>query len=239
MPKLLEMIRSRKSSTMTSSAARTKKSRNDRSSVFRRGRANHRNSKSLGGDEQKKSPAIIVSTLTYTLSEDDEGNDIVRSPTSDIENQVQERNEQSTAEDTEMQAIETSTGNGREKIAARADDSDTMTFTHLEIMRNELAHMMQMAEKDKEIHLLRQANAAMASSHEQEMAMKEVDIAKIREALETVEAALSRAEEKLVTVNEEHSKCIEVLMKTQYDLFELKHSPSSWMTPVLSFFDFN
>ena len=120
------------------------------------------------------------------------------------------------------------------------DDGDTMTFTHLEIMRNELAHIMQLAEKDKEIHALQTTNETMQATHESTLSLKDAELAKIQQALTAVESVLAQTQEELVSVNQEHSKTIEVLMKTQYELYELKHSnQGSWMAPVLDFFDFN
>ena len=65
------------------------------------------------------------------------------------------------------------------------------------------------------------------------LALKEDEIAKIKKVLHEVEFALSQAENKLASANDEHSKTIEVLMETQVEYHELK--TKSWMSPLLCF----
>ena len=121
------------------------------------------------------------------------------------------------------------------------EEADTMTFTHLEVMRNELEHMRQLGEKDQEILALQASNESMQAAHGQALFMKDAEIALIQQALSGTESALEETKQELAHVNQEHSKTIAVLMQTQYELYELKHSNSqgSWMSPVLEFFDFN
>merc|ERR1711869_32132 len=101
-------------------------------------------------------------------------------------------------------------------------------------MRNELAHMMQLANKDREIYQLKQDNENIKVQHEESLALKDAEIAKIKKALEEAESALSQAQDKLAVVNEEHSKIIEALMETQHKYHELKNE--SWMSPLWNFF---
>ena len=157
----------------------------------------------------KENDIVIVPTITFSLSED-EGSDGVQSPVSDIENQFQEEPE--AAEETTTKEVSVGTD----------EDNETMTFTHLEIMRNQLNHMMQLVQKDKEIDSLKASNKEMKSAHAEEMAKKDAEILQLKEALSAVEAALSLAEGEWTALHKEQSKTIEVLMKTQYELHELK-----------------
>jgi hypothetical protein len=245
MPKLLKILRGRKSSSSSDLPVKTK-NHSQKSGIFRHRRSGGTRKSSSKESNHDDSPSIIVPGITFSLSED-EGSDIIHSPVSDIENQVQhfeELEQQALVEKsvkTEVSvAPDTPMSEATKESSVRTDDSDTMTFTHLEIMRNELAHMMQLAEKDKEIHALRMSNDNMQAAHDEAMLMKDAQVAKIQKALTTVEAALAQTKEELVSVNKEHSKAIEVLMKTQYELYELKHSnQGSWLAPMLSFFDLN
>jgi hypothetical protein len=211
MPKLLKMLQRRKAS-----------SGNKKSAIFRSKR-----STTTKKDSVKDDAIAIVPTITFSLSEDEES-DVVQSPVSDIENQFQEEPEAAEEKSTKDVSVGTD------------EDNESMTFTHLEIMRNQLSHMMELAQKDKEINALMASNEEMKFVHAEEMAKKEAEILKLREALSAVEAALSKAEGELTSVHNEQSKTIEVLMKTQYELHELKLShQSSWNIPFMSYFDFN
>ncbi|KAG7369017.1 hypothetical protein IV203_031760 [Nitzschia inconspicua] len=234
MPKLLKMLRGRKTSSADLAKKRTSKS----NGIFRRGDS-QRSGKQVSKDIEDPISITIAPTITFTLSGDEVGDDIIHSPVSDIENQVQELFDEQGNEDP-MQTIEISAKANTKDIAVGTENDKTMTFTHLEIMRNELAHMMQLAEKDEEILTLRETNENLQASHNEIIQAKNDEIAKIREMLASIEAALSDARGELESVNKEHSKVIEVLMKTQCEFYELKHrSPSSWMSPVWSFFDMN
>jgi hypothetical protein len=242
MPKLIKILRGRKSSLDVP----FKKVASKSNGIFRRSNltANHRsnNDKSPATEPIGKNQTTINPTITFSLSEDEEGSDIIHSPVSDIENQVHDTIGESnnnnniifTDSKRMLPPVETET---KEIAIGTEDHEKTVTFTHLEIMRNELAHLMQLAEKDKEICNLRKNKQDLELSHDQAMEEKNQEIVKIRELLASVEAALSKVEEKYESVNKEHTKIIEVLMKTQYELYELKHSsPSTWMTPVWNFF---
>jgi hypothetical protein len=231
MPKLLTILRGRKSS----SEAQVK-TRGSKKNVIFRG-ATYQRSKFAGKSDNEQPPTILVPSMTFSLSED-EGDDIIHTALSDIENQVVESSESSMFEVTPAKLVTTSGPETRD-MSVGTEDNETMTFSHLQIMRNELSHMMQLAEKDREIEALYQSNQFLTSSHEEEMASKNAEIVKIMEALAVVEAALARADVELVSVNKEYSRTIEILMQTQYELYQLKHSSPSWMAPVLSFFDFS
>ncbi|KAG7348321.1 hypothetical protein IV203_017026 [Nitzschia inconspicua] len=234
MPKLLKMLRGRK----TSSAVDLAKKRTSKSNGIFRRRDSQRSGKQVSKDIEDPISITIAPTITFTLSEDEVGGDIIHSPVSDIENQVQELFDE--GDEDPMQTIEISAKANTKDIAVSTENDKTMTFTHLEIMRNELAHMMQLAEKDEEILTLRETNENLQASHNEIIKAKNDEIAKIREMLASIEAALFDARGELESMNKEHSKVIEVLMKTQYELYELKHrSPSSWMSPLWSFFDMN
>jgi chromosome segregation ATPase len=237
MPKLLKIMRGRKSS----SEVPVKKTASKSNMIFRRSAfVNLRSDKSQSSEPKGQLQTTILPTITFSLSEDEEGSDIILSPVSDIENQVQDTN--GSCHNTIFTDSKTIVSEETEtkEIAVGTEDNKTVTFTHLEIMRNELAHMMQLAEKDKEICNLRKANEDLQVSHDEAMEAKNQEIIKIREMLASVEAALSEVEGKFESANKEHTKIIEVLMKTQHQLYELKHSnSSSWMTPVWKFFDMN
>ena len=236
MPKLLKLklLRGRKSSSAelpvktTSTSKKAGIFRHPRTTAFRK----------TNDAKEDAAPAMIVPAITFTMSED-ESSDIIRSPVSDIENQVPHFEESTSSEmavgpDTPMSTDtkDASVGTG---------ESDTMTFTHLEIMRNELEHMRQLAEKDKEIHALQAATESMQATHGQALSTKDAEITLIQQALTAVESALAETKQELAHVNQEQSKAIKILMETQYELYELKHSSNqgSWMSPVLDFFDFN
>jgi hypothetical protein len=230
MPKVLSIFRGRKSS----SDFPVKKLAPTSNSIFRR--SGRECDRSTSGKKQ----TTIVPTITFSLSEDDdEGSNTVHSPVSDIENQLQDtiKGSHHIFADTKQILPEQKETN---EIAVGTEDNKTVTFTHLELMRNELAHMMKLAEKDKEIYNLRKTNEDLKLSMEETTERKNQEIAKIQELLESVEAALSETKGMLELTNKEHTKIIKVLMKTQHELYEIKLcSPSSWMTPFWNFFDMN
>jgi hypothetical protein len=236
MPKLLKILRGRKSSTDVP----IKKIASKSNSIFRRSAyPTKRLNTSKGTEPDGQNQTTIVPMITFSLSEDEEGSDVIHSPLSDIENQVQdsiEGNQNIFTDSNCMVQFEKET----KEIAVDTEDNKTVTFTHLELMRNELTHMMQLAERDKEITSLRKTNEDLQLLHVDEMEAKNQEIVKLREMLTSVEAALLEAEIKFESVNKEHTKVIEILMKTQYELYELKHNcTSSWITPVWSCFDMN
>jgi hypothetical protein len=228
MPKLFKILRSRKATT---SGENVKKS-----AIFRRssstthGMTNGKRSfLSSNKKPSSQEEAIgIVPTVTFSLSED-EGSDVILSPVSDIENQFQQ--EEADVPKESKTTMDVSVGTEQ--------DNETMTFTHLEIMRNQLNHMMELAERDKEISALQKCNEEMTSIHAEEMARKDFEILNLKEALLAVETALSKAEGELLSLHKEQSSIIQVLMKTQCELHELKSGQSSWYIPFMSFFDFN
>ncbi|MGK3742346.1 MAG: hypothetical protein ACI90V_009202 [Bacillariaceae sp.] len=239
MPKFFKLLRShnkRNSNSSSSSSLKKKKS----NGIFRTNADDNRS--------KKFTTPTIEAAITYSLSEDDESCDIILSPHSDIESQVHELKGESIIESVtfqepviKYQPSETATATTKVKSDTRdsskgtKEDSKTMTFTHLEIMRNQLNHMMQLANKDKEIHQLNQAGEDMKTKYSESLASKDNEIAKIKKVLQEVEFALSQAENKLASANEEHSKTIEVLMETQVEYHELELKTKSWMSPLLCF----
>lgn len=189
-------------------------------------------------------PPLIEAAITYTLSEDDESCDIVMSADTDIENRISTKElggESTTFEN----VVFHETSNNVATNSVQSSDLDcsknvnehdkTVTFTHLEIMRNELTHMMQIANKDKEIWELQEATEELRAIHSKELALKDGEIAEMRKVLAELESALSLAGTKLESAEDEHTKTIEVLMKTQYDYHELKNA--SWFQPMWDYFD--
>lgn len=259
MPKIMKLFRNKKIPSSLSSP-------NKRSSgIFRRSKSNSKNKTKaslvdITNDDAEKQ-LEIKPAITFSLSEDDEASDSLPSPVSDIENQLEEligENvgntiqvpvlvEQSSSEvvylpsdvETASSSIVTSTsGTQTEDVSVGSDEgSKTMTFTHLEIMRNELNHMMALATKSKEINRLALTNEKLVADHANELALKDSQIAKIQDALALVEKALAQSQDELAHANAEQSRIIEILMKTQYELYELKHQ--SWFTPVLGYFSLN
>ena len=118
--------------------------------------------------------------------------------------------------------------NNKNKRMKEIEDGKTTTFTHLEIMRNELAHMMQIAKKDKDMHRLEYDAHQTKMEHDAVLDSKDAVITKIRKCLNETELALAQAKSKLSNEKKEHSKTIKLLMKTQYDYHELKNSQNSW-----------
>jgi hypothetical protein len=232
MPKFFKLLRSHNKRNSNSSSLKKTKS----NGIFRTNADDNRS--------KKFTTPTIEAAITYSLSEDDESCDIILSPHSDIESQVHELKGESIIESVtfqepviKYQPSETAAtevkSDTRDGSKGKKEDSRTMTFTHLEIMRNQLNHMMQLANKDKEIHQLNQAGEDMKTKYSESLASKDVEIAKIKKVLQEVELALSQAENKLASANQEHSKTIEVLMETQVEYHELK--TKSWMSPLLCF----
>ena len=176
---------------------------------------------------------VIEAAITYTLSEDEASCNIVLD---DIENQFSaeelqvENANDVIAFDATNPVVATSETADVEAPAPtkpkKSDNEETMTFTHLEIMRNELAHMMQIANKDKEIYQLTQQAEEIQKQHAQIVAEKDAEIARIASALQEVESVLAQTQDKLALEELEHSKTIEVLMETQYEYHEI--SNKSW-----------
>lgn len=231
------------------------------SGIFRR-RAAGASSKIATPHDDEEKQLEIHPAITFSLS-DDEASDRLSSPMSDIENQVKDPTGKSVVNEwlspsvqdlREVPSIDGSVGinesttsrcvaaskpatQTREISVGTEERNNTMTFTHLEIMRSELSHMMQLATKDKEIKQLTFANEEMMLDHAEELALKDLKIKEIQNALAVVEGALSQKEEELVHANAEQTRIIEILMKTQYDLYEQKHQ--SWIAPVLDYFSLN
>ena len=233
MPKFFKLLRSHNKRNSNSSSLKKKKS----NGIFRTNADDTRS-------KTKFTTPTIEAAITYSLSEDDESCDIILSPHSDIESQVHELKGESIIESVTFQepvinyqpsetAATEVKSDTRDNSKEKKEDSKTMTFTHLEIMRNQLNHMMQLANKDKEIHQLNQAGEDRKTKYSKSLASKDDEIAKIKKVLQEVEFALSQAENKLASANEEHSKTIEVLMETQVEYHELK--TKSWMSPLLCF----
>ena len=232
MPKFFKLLRSHNKRNSNSSSLKKKKS----NGIFRTNTDDNRS--------KKFTTPTIEAAITYSLSEDDESCDIILSPHSDIESQVHELKGESIIESVTFQepvinyqpsetAATEVKSDTRDSSKEKKEDSKTMTFTHLEIMRNQLNHMMRLANKDKEIHQLNQAGEDRKTKYSKSLASKDDEIAKIKKVLQEVEFALSQAENKLASANEEHSKTIEVLMETQVEYHELK--TKSWMSPLLCF----
>jgi hypothetical protein len=93
--------------------------------------------------------------------------------------------------------------------------------------------MMQIANKDKEIHELKQDAEQMNVQHAEIVASKDAEISRLEKALAEVESCLSLAQNKLASEEEEHSKTIAVLMETQYEFHELNNK--SWFQPLCIF----
>ena len=204
----------------------------------------------------------IQPAITFSLSEDGEESDSLPSPMSDIENQLEEligepmvdtMQEESPLEDQSSnpvmylhsdvgtissRVVRSTSGTQTEEASVGSDEgSKTMTFTHLEIMRNELNRMIELATKNKEIKQLVFANEKLIADHANELELKDGEIKKIKDALAVVEAALAQTQDELAHANAEQTRIIEVLMRTQCDLYDLKHQ--SWFTPVLGYFSLN
>mmetsp|Transcript_19631 Transcript_19631/g.48856 ORF Transcript_19631/g.48856 Transcript_19631/m.48856 type:complete len:228 (-) Transcript_19631:181-864(-) len=218
MPKLFKLLRNQKKRSSTPKGSK-KNQGVFRSTPFRKKR------------KTAAEAPVIEAAITYTLSEDDDScSNIILD---DIENQftaeelpVEDAND-TIAFDTKAAVVaDIEAPAAVETPKESSEDEETFTFSHLEIMRNELAHMMQIANKDKEIYQLKQDAEEIKTQHEEIVASKDAEIARIGAALQQVESALTLAQDKLVSEEMEHSKTIEVLMQTQYNLHELNNK--SW-----------
>lgn len=256
MPNILKILRShnkRRSNSSSSSPLKKRKS----NGIFR--------TKDDNNNREKKSRAkttpTIKAAITFSLSEDAESYDTSIFPDGDIESQIDELKGESLIDDvffqepvnndkrnevtTKFQAptrcqpskttAATVYSDSKDIVKGTTNNDKTITFTHLEIMRNHLNQMMQVANKDKEIHQLKQADEDKKVTYSKLLASKDNEIAKIKKVLEEVESALSQAENKLASADEEHSKTIEVLMETQYEYHELKSR--SWISPFFNCFE--
>jgi hypothetical protein len=252
MPKLIKLFRNKKIPSSLP-APNIKRS----SGIFRRSsNANSRTPWSSKQNNKNKTSSVIDDVekqleihpaITFSLSDEDEGSDCLPSPLSDIENQLDEHFEEHTTSDvvcppadgvensTFSSFVRSTSGTTTEQVSVGLDDdSKTMTFTHLEIMRNELNHMMDVATKHKEIVQLTLSNEKLMVDHANELALKDKEIQKLQNALDMVEGALAQTRDDLVRANDEQTRIIEMLMKTQYELHELKHQ--SWFTPLVGYF---
>jgi len=258
MPRFLKILRShnkRRSNSSSSSPLKKRKS----NGIFRT-----KDDNNIGKKSTAKTTPTIKAAITYSLSEDAESCDSILFPDSDIESQFHELKGESVIDDVFFQEP---VNDKRNEVSKRVqpparyqsletigatisfdlkdspkgtkDDGKTMTFTftHLEIMRNQLNHMMQVANKDKEIHQLKQADEDSKIKNAKLLASKDNEISEIKKVLEEVESALSQTENKLASADEEHSKTIGVLMETQYEYHELKSR--SWMSPLLNYLQSN
>lgn len=241
MPKLFKLLRNQKKRSLSTPKGSKSKSKG----IFRSTPFRGKNSSS------KKTVAetpVIEAAITYTLSEDEDScNKIILD---DIENQfsgkelpVEDAND--TIAFQETLAAEPVVADIENAVAQTADieteesktssNEETITFTHLEVMRNELAHMMQIANKDKEIYQLKQDAEEVKTQHAELVASKDAEIVRIAAALKEVESALTLAQDKLAYEELQHSKTIELLMQTQYNYHEL--SNKSWFDSLVSTFN--
>lgn len=225
MPKLIPKIFRSERRSSSPSAVPYPKPR--ASGIFRR--KDLSNKKKSSQHEDHPTP-FIQPAITLTFSEEDEVDDFV-----DVESQLHV----ATGHTEDVASIgtapkETEVGTSNDDLSPR---SRTMTFTHLEIMRHELCHQMQLAEKERNIHFLKQQNEELKVAHELILTTKEQEISKLKRALAEVETVLSKSQEDLEVANEEQSKIIGVLMETQVQLHEEIHK--SWISPWLSYFELN
>lgn len=230
MPRFLKIFRSQKRRSMSSSTSPVKKKRNN--DIFR-------SSFGKNSTNKKMAPSypVIEAAMTYSLSEDEESCHTLTSPKIESEYKLSsdELEGEKIIENVSsfpQKGTDTSARNETVENKQEAGESEkTMTFSHIEIMRNELAHLMQIAEKDKEISGLKQAAADMKVEHIEVLKSKDIKITSIYNVVAELELALSAKGEKLALVEKAHSQAIEALMKTQYDYHELK--TNSWFTPLL------
>ena len=237
MPRFFKLLRSQKRGSSSSSSSPVGKKKKE--GIFR----------SIASS--RKSPRnapVIEAAITYSLSEDEESCNLILSPNTDIENRFSEKElkaEESginkdevaigpmeTNENARIPEIEP-TKNTSESCPTVNENDQTITFTHLELMRNELARMMQIANKDKEICELKERTEEMVVEHAKILASKDAEISSIDNALKEVEGNLLLVQERLASEEMEHSKTIKVLMQTQYDYHEL--NGKSWFQPLLCF----
>jgi len=191
---------------------------------------------------------MIEAAITYSLSEDEESCDIILSPNTDIENQfsdeelkaqlLSDKDEATlgtmkTKETAGIVTIDPGTKSAIESSTTKNQNDKSMTFTHLEIMRNELARIMEIAQKDKEICELKERAEEIQEEYARILASKDAEISRIESSLNAVESNLLLVQQKLASEEMEHSKTIEVLMETQYNYHEL--SGKSWFEPLFCF----
>mmetsp|Transcript_57422 Transcript_57422/g.140147 ORF Transcript_57422/g.140147 Transcript_57422/m.140147 type:complete len:271 (-) Transcript_57422:208-1020(-) len=195
-----------------------------------------KNNKKQGGN-QSRDMMTIQPAITFTLSEDEANNNNNSSSSNktknvdgfaDVENQLHIATNKTAEDDEAAVAMETD-NNDKSPQSIR-----TMTFTHLELMRHELAHQMQLAARDREIHALQQQKEEMEQEHGKVLSTKDDEISKLKHALSEVETVLSKHQQELEVANSEQSKIIGVLMNTQVQLHEEQNK--SWISPWLSFF---
>ena len=203
-------------------------------------RKQQKNRNKKGGGHQSRNMMTIQPAITFTLSEDEASNNINSSSSinndktknidgfADVENQLRIATN-ATAEDDEAAVAMETDNNDKSPHSSR-----TMTFTHLELMRHELAHQMQLAARDREIQALQLQNEAMKQEHGKVLSTKDEEISKLKHALSEVESVLSKHKEELEVANSEQSKIIGVLMNTQVQLHEEQNK--SWISPWISFF---
>jgi len=239
MPKFFRLLRSQKRRSSSTPSSPLGKKKMD--GIFRSTTSSEKSTK-----RTTTAPPVIEAAITYSLSEDEESCDI------DIENQFsvgdfkkEHINDDITFEEGTVGAVATkeiahvATVNS---LASKTNHSCTvvkendkiMTFTHLEIMRNELAHMMQIGKKENEIFQLKRDAEEIKIQHAEIVASKDATIAMIESAFTEVKSDLSLAENKLVFEEKEHSKTINLLMQTQCDYHEL--NAKSWYQPMFSYF---
>jgi len=241
MPKLFKLLRNQKKRSLSTPKGSKSKSHG----IFRSTPFRGKNSSS------KKTVAetpVIEAAITYTLSEDEDSfNNIILD---DIENQfsgeelpVEDANDTIAFQETpatepvaaDIENAVAQTADVEAKESKKSSNEETITFTQLEVMRNELAHMMQIANKDKEIYQLKQDAEEVKTQLADIVASKDADIARIGAALKEVESALTLAQDKLASEELQHSKTIELLMQTQYNYHEL--SSKSWFDSLVSTFN--
>eukprot|EP00532_Pseudo-nitzschia_australis_P016555 CAMPEP_0168251182 /NCGR_PEP_ID=MMETSP0141_2-20121125/2933_1 /TAXON_ID=44445 /ORGANISM="Pseudo-nitzschia australis, Strain 10249 10 AB" /LENGTH=236 /DNA_ID=CAMNT_0008187295 /DNA_START=193 /DNA_END=900 /DNA_ORIENTATION=+ len=188
-------------------------------------------------------PPIIEAAITYSLSEDEESCGRIVSPNTDIKNPFSTDESEGeiiienvafhpptgagTKNDTaDVEQEDAIKSNQKDSSTTPSENDKTMTFTHAEIMKNEFAHIMQIATKDKEIYELKQAAEDMTLRHTQALASKDNEINNTNKIVVELESALLLVGNELASTKEDYSKTIDVLMKTQHDFHELK--ASSW-----------
>ena len=192
-----------------------------------------------GGGHQSRDMVTIQPAITFTLSEDEANSSSSSSSINDgktksvdgfadVENQLHIATNITAEDDEAAVAMET------DNSYKGPHSSRTMTFTHLELMRHELAHQMQLAARDREIQSLQLQNEAMKQEHGKVLSTKDEEISKLKHALSEVESVLSKNKEELEVANSEQSKIIGVLMNTQVQLHEEQNK--SWISPWISFF---
>lgn len=246
MSKLLKIFRSQKRRSVSTSSSRVVK--NKTNAIFR-----SKPSKNTTNKKTASAPPVIEAAITYSLSEDEESCNVLVSPDVDIENQLSTdelkgeyivenvafphptgTDDDARNETTDVEQEDRVKSNENGSCKTMSENDKTLTFTHVEIMRNELAHIMQIANKDKEICELKQAAEDMKLQHTHALESKDDEIAKINKIVVDMGSAVSLEGDKLAFAEEEHSKTIAVLMETQYDYHELK--TNSWFKPFVCYF---